>query len=91
MPLILLFFSLHKFDDGPFFLGQFSMVDMAYVPFIERFQLFIQDVWKYDIMAGRPKLEAWFEEMNKVDAYKQSKYDPKENMKLWKKYFLGQE
>ncbi|CAL5334837.1 unnamed protein product [Camellia sinensis] len=53
--------ALHKFDDGPFFLGQFSMVDMAYVPFIERFQLFIQDVWKYDIMAGRPKLEAWFE------------------------------
>ncbi|KAL7248178.1 hypothetical protein ACSBR2_002981 [Camellia fascicularis] len=83
--------ALHKFDDGHFFLGQFSMVDMAYVPFIERFQLLIQDVWKYDIMAGRPKLEAWFEEMNKVDAYKQSKYDPKENMKLWKKHFLGQE
>ncbi|KAK3000720.1 hypothetical protein RJ639_021641, partial [Escallonia herrerae] len=53
--------SLGKFDDGPFFLGQFSLVDIAYVPFIERFQIFLQNVWKYDITAGRPKLAAWIE------------------------------
>ncbi|XAR69016.1 Glutathione transferase [Bertholletia excelsa] len=83
--------ALHKFDDGPFFLGQFSLVDMAYIPFIERFQLFLQDVWKYDITAGRPKLAAWFEGINKIDAYTQTKYDPKEIINSYKKRFLGQQ
>ncbi|GFP83731.1 protein in2-1 homolog b, partial [Phtheirospermum japonicum] len=36
--------SLQKFDDGPFFLGQFSQVDAAYVPFIERFKYFARSV-----------------------------------------------
>ncbi|CAK9142935.1 unnamed protein product [Ilex paraguariensis] len=48
--------ALSKFDDGPFFLGQFSLVDIAYVPFIERFQPFLLDVKNYDITVGRPKL-----------------------------------
>ncbi|CAL5353972.1 unnamed protein product [Camellia sinensis] len=50
-----------KFDDGPFLLGQFSIVDIAYAPFIERFQPFLLDVKNYDITAGRPKLAAWIE------------------------------
>ncbi|KAK4396298.1 Glutathione S-transferase L1 [Sesamum angolense] len=64
--------SLQKFDDGPFFLGQFSQVDAAYVPFIERFQIFLQEVFNYDITSGRPKLAAYLEELNKMDAYKQT-------------------
>ncbi|CAL5377393.1 unnamed protein product [Camellia sinensis] len=51
-----------KFDDGPFLLGQFSIVDIAYAPFIERFQPFLLDVKNYDITAGRPKLAAWIED-----------------------------
>ncbi len=37
----------------------FIQVDIAYAPFIERFQPFLLDVKKYDILAGRPKLAAW--------------------------------
>ncbi|CAL5361221.1 unnamed protein product [Camellia sinensis] len=46
-----------------------SLVDIAYAPFIERFQIFFEDALKYDITSGRPKLAAWIEELNKIDAY----------------------
>ncbi|KAJ9184213.1 hypothetical protein P3X46_003961 [Hevea brasiliensis] len=81
--------ALHKFDDGPFLLGQFSLVDIAYIPFVERFHVFLLEVFKYDIIAGRPKLEAWIEEINKIEAYKQTKIDPKENVEAFKKRFLA--
>ncbi|KAL5546251.1 hypothetical protein UlMin_005938 [Ulmus minor] len=81
--------ALKKFDDGPFFLGQFSLVDIAYVTLIERFQIFLSEAFKYDITAGRPKFAAWIEEINKIDAYKQTKKtDPKELVELYKKRFL---
>ncbi|KAM7519427.1 hypothetical protein LguiB_018389 [Lonicera macranthoides] len=70
--------ALSKFDDGPFFLGQFSLVDIAYAPFIERFQPFLLEVKKYDIAAGRPKLGRWIEEINKNEAYAPTRRDPKE-------------
>ncbi|KAI3474032.1 hypothetical protein Pfo_028820 [Paulownia fortunei] len=80
--------ALHKFDDGPFFLGQFSQVDAAYAPFVERFQIFFQEEWKYDITSGRPKLATWIEEINKIDAYKPTKCDPKQLVSLYKSRFL---
>ncbi|XP_074368933.1 glutathione S-transferase L3-like [Apium graveolens] len=82
--------ALHKFDDGPFFLGQISQVDIAYAPHFERAHLFIEDVWKHNILSGRPKLTAWFEELNKIDAYTQTKVDPQELSTLYKKRFLAQ-
>jgi len=82
--------ALSKFDDGPFLLGEFSLVDIAYAPFIERFQPFLSDVKKYDITAGRPKLAAWIQEMNKNEAYKQTQRDPKEHVETYKKRFLAQ-
>ncbi|KOM38957.1 hypothetical protein LR48_Vigan03g233900 [Vigna angularis] len=56
--------SLGKFDDGPFFLGQFSWVVIAYVPFVERFQLFLFELFKHDITEGRPKLASWIENVS---------------------------
>jgi len=82
--------ALSKFEDGPFFLGQFSLVDIAYAPFIERFQPFLLDVKKYDITEGRPKLAAWIEEMDKNEAYKQTRREPKELVEIYKKRFLAQ-
>ncbi|GMN51205.1 hypothetical protein TIFTF001_020359 [Ficus carica] len=70
--------ALSKFEDGPFFLGQFSLVDIAYVPFIERFQPYLLEVLKYDITDGRPKLKAWIQEMGKIEGYKPTRSDPKE-------------
>ena len=70
--------SLSKFEDGPFFLGQFSLVDIAYAPFIERFQNFFAELKNYDITKGRPKLALWIEEVNKIDAYSQTRRDPEE-------------
>lgn len=82
--------ALSKFEDGPFFLGTFSLVDIAYAPFLERFQPFSLEVKKYDITAGRPKLAAWFEEMNKNLAYKKTRRDPKELVESYKRRFLAQ-
>ncbi|KAL9244032.1 hypothetical protein vseg_017849 [Gypsophila vaccaria] len=81
--------ALSKFDDGPFFLGQFSAVDIAYAPFIERFQPLLLELKNYDITTGRPKLTTWLEELNKVDAYKQSKYDINELVSSFKRRALG--
>ncbi|KAM1798472.1 hypothetical protein ACFX16_032741 [Malus domestica] len=80
--------ALKKFDDGPYLLGQFSLVDIAYIPFVEQFQVFLSDVFKYDITAGRPKLAAFLEEINKIVAYKVTKADPKEIAAAYKKKFL---
>lgn len=80
--------ALHKFDDGPFFLGQFSLADIAYIPFIERTHIFLSEVFKYDLTVGRPKLAAWIEELNKIEAYKQTKTDPKELVESYKKRFF---
>ncbi|XP_076913884.1 glutathione S-transferase L3-like [Bidens hawaiensis] len=81
--------ALSKFDDGPFFLGQFSLVDIAYAPFIERFQPYLLDVKNYDIKVGRPKLAAWIEEMNKNDDFNQTRRDPKELVESYKKRYLS--
>ncbi|KAK9209578.1 hypothetical protein WN944_001945 [Citrus x changshan-huyou] len=62
---------LSEFNDGPFLLGQFSLADIAYAPFIERCQPFLLEVKKYDITAGRPQLATWIEEM-KNEAFNQT-------------------
>lgn len=82
--------ALSKFVDGSFFLGSFSLVDIAYVPFIERFQPFLLEVQNYDITAGRTKLAAWIKEMNQIEAYTVTKRDPKEHLENYKKRFLSQ-
>ncbi|CAL9194096.1 unnamed protein product [Musa hybrid cultivar] len=79
--------ALSKFSDGPFFLGQFSLVDIAYAPFVERFQTLLLDVKNYDILKGRPKLALWIEELNKIEAYAQTRIDPQELMSATKKRF----
>eukprot|EP00250_Pteridium_aquilinum_P000067 c10086_g1_i1 orf=208-930(+) len=62
--------ALQKFsNEGPFFLGQLSAVDLAYAPFFERFELLTPELLNYDIFEGRPKLAKWFKVMNTVDAY----------------------
>ncbi|KAH9767994.1 glutathione S-transferase L2 [Citrus sinensis] len=79
--------ALSKFNDGPFLLGHFSIADIAYAPFIERYQPFLLEVKKNDITAGRPKLAAWIEEMNKNEAFNQTRRDPKELVETYKKRF----
>ncbi|XP_077239636.1 glutathione S-transferase L3-like [Tasmannia lanceolata] len=79
--------ALSKFGDGPFFLGQFSLVDIAYAPFIDRAQLFFSDVKKHDITAGRPKLATWIEELNKIEAYAQTRWDPQVLLEIIKTRF----
>ncbi|KAK4583450.1 hypothetical protein RGQ29_026257 [Quercus rubra] len=82
--------ALHKFNDGPFFLGhELSLVDIAYIPFVEKFQAFLSGVWNYDITTGRPKLTKWIEEVNKIDAYKPTKTDPKVIVELFSARFLA--
>ncbi|PHT98462.1 Protein IN2-1 -like protein B, partial [Capsicum chinense] len=80
--------ALEKFDNGPFFLGQFSQADIAYASFIERFQIFLQEVFNYDITSGRPKLAKWIEELNKIDGYIQTKADPKKVVEIYKSRFM---
>ncbi|PKI68179.1 hypothetical protein CRG98_011478 [Punica granatum] len=49
------------------------------------------DVWKHDITAGRPKLAAWMEEMNKIEAYTQTKHNREDTLNYLKKRFLIQQ
>ncbi|KAF7818562.1 putative protein phosphatase 2C 38 [Senna tora] len=81
--------ALGKFDDGPFFLAQLSLVDIAYISFLERFQIVFSELFNHDITAGRPKLGAWIEEMNKFDAYKHTKVDRENYVEAFKKKFLA--
>ncbi|EPS61342.1 hypothetical protein M569_13455, partial [Genlisea aurea] len=76
---------LSRFDDGPFFLGSFSLADVAYAPFIERYQAVFSALSDYDITSGRPKLAVWIEELNKIEGYKQTKIDPNEHIETFKK------
>lgn len=81
--------ALSKFNDGPFFLGQFSAVDIAYAPFVERFQPQLMELKNYDITSGRPKLATWIQELDKIEAYKQTKWDPEELSSIFKRRVLG--
>ncbi|XP_078166071.1 protein IN2-1 homolog B-like [Carex rostrata] len=80
--------SLSNFEDGPFFLGRdFSLVDIAYAPFIERLQIFLSDLSNYDMTKDRPRLNSWLEELNKIEAYTATKWDPQEFLIVAKKKF----
>ncbi|XP_051181861.1 protein IN2-1 homolog A [Lolium perenne] len=68
--------ALSKFSDGPFFLGQFSLADIAYVTVLERLQIYYSHVRNYEIAKGRPNLDKFIGEMNKIEAYKQTKNQP---------------
>ncbi|GMI71364.1 glutathione transferase lambda 1 [Hibiscus trionum] len=84
--------ALTKYD-GPFLLGdEFSLADITFIPLVERFQIYLSEVFKYDITAGRPKVAAWIEAVNKIDAYKQTKKaDPKEIVTLYKMMFSAKQ
>ncbi|KAJ0246951.1 Glutathione S-transferase L2 [Hirschfeldia incana] len=76
--------ALSKFREGPFFLGLFSLVDIAYIPFIERYHLIFKDVMNVDITSGRPNLALWIEEMNTIEAYTETRQDPQELVERYK-------
>ena len=45
-----------------------SQVDIAYAPFIERYQPFLLDVKKYNITEGRPQLATWIQVLIKFSS-----------------------
>ncbi|KAG0581203.1 hypothetical protein KC19_4G232200 [Ceratodon purpureus] len=78
--------ALAKFSsDGPFLLGNFGLVDIAYAPFIERFELAFGEIRHLDIKAGRPKLAEWIEAMDKVEAYSSTKVERSALLELYKR------
>jgi len=34
-------------------------VDIAYIPFVERFHIVFAEVFKHDVTEGRPRLATW--------------------------------
>ena len=50
--------------------------DIAYVTILERVQIYYSHLRNYEITEGRPNLEKFVEEMNKIEAYKQTKNQP---------------
>jgi len=81
--------ALGKFADGPFLLGQLSLVDIAYVPFVERFQIVVPVLRNYDITADRPKLLKWIQELNKIEAYAKTKIEPETAIEIYKKHLAN--
>jgi glutathione S-transferase len=43
---------------------------------LERLQIYYSHVRNYEIAKGRPNLDKFIEEMNKIEAYKQTKNQP---------------
>jgi glutathione S-transferase len=81
--------ALGKFADGPFLLGQLSAVDIAYGPFVERFQVVFPVLKNYDITADRPKLLKWIQELNKIEAYAKTKIEPETAIEIYKKHLAN--
>nr|WAA68432.1 lambda class glutathione S-transferases [Pinus yunnanensis] len=78
--------ALGKFSDGPFLLGQLSVADIAYGPFVERFQVAFPALKNYDITAGRPKLLKWIQELHKIEGYaKTTVADPEIILETYKR------
>jgi glutathione S-transferase len=46
------------------------------VTVLERLQIYYSHVRNYEIAKGRPNLDKFIEEMNKIEAYKQTKNQP---------------
>ncbi|KAK7285120.1 hypothetical protein RJT34_19880 [Clitoria ternatea] len=61
--------ALGKFNEGPFFLGQFSLVDIAFAPFLERFLIIMPEVCNHHLTAGRPNLAAYIQLFKIHDLY----------------------
>jgi len=77
--------ALGKFADGPFLLGQFSVVDIAYSTFVERYQVVFPVLKNYDITAGRPKQVKWIQELHKIEAYAKTRLDPDRMVEYYKR------
>eukprot|EP00249_Psilotum_nudum_P032044 c47156_g1_i1 orf=232-951(+) len=78
--------ALGKFaDEGPFFIGQLSVVDFAYIPFLERYHMLFSEWGDCDITEGRPKITRWMKVMNELEAYTSTKSDPKVLIDYYKK------
>ncbi|XP_057872106.2 protein IN2-1 homolog B isoform X2 [Cryptomeria japonica] len=78
--------SIQNFSStSPFFLGEFGVVDIVYIPFIERLQLALSHFKNYDIAHGRPMLARWIEAMDGIDAYAKTKTEPSTMIELYKR------
>ncbi|MCO5601179.1 hypothetical protein L7F22_055298 [Adiantum nelumboides] len=70
--------SLGRFHtEGPYFLGTISGVDFAYAPFIERYNVAIQEFFKCNIFENRPRLSRWLYALNELDFYTITKPNPR--------------
>ncbi|CAK9196407.1 unnamed protein product [Sphagnum troendelagicum] len=72
-------------NEGPFFLGKFGLVDIAYVPFIERLEIAFSGLKNYDVTAGRPNLAKWLKAMDTVDAYNETKLERSVLLDIYKR------
>jgi glutathione S-transferase len=69
-------------NEGPFFFGEsVSMVDMIYIPFLERAEISFPS--NYDSRVGRPHLAKWIQAMNTIDAYTSTKLENTGSMDHW--------
>ncbi|KAH6555065.1 hypothetical protein KP509_1Z284600 [Ceratopteris richardii] len=75
-------------EEGPYFLGEISGVDFAYAPFIERYNILLPEFFDYDLFEGRPKLHKWFEAMNTLTAYTNTKAKSKDLVDRYKKMLV---
>jgi len=80
--------ALGKFADGPFLLGQFSGVDIAYGTFFERYKVVFPAFKNCDITADRPKVLNWIQELNKIEGYAKTVPGPEKIIEAYKKALM---
>lgn len=78
--------GFRKLGDGPFFLGEdISLIDLQYMPFIERFPCY-EKLWGASIPEECTRLREWIETMQTRASHQQTVNSIEYHMERYKKY-----
>ena len=61
--------------EGPYFNGDFSIIDVIFTPYIERMQASLYYYKGFNMREEFPKIDAWFSAMEKRECYRGTKSD----------------
>lgn len=78
--------GLRRFSDGPFWMGeQFTLVDIHYAPFLERFPCY-QELWGAQWPANANRLREWFDAISKRLSFMKTCHDFQFHLERYRKY-----
>ena len=61
--------------EGPYFNGDFSIIDVIFTPYVERMQASLYYYKGFNMREQFPRIDAWFSAMEKRECYRGTKSD----------------